>query len=1290
MNPSRQQQYVDLITELLNCPTGEEGRVLQQHPDLLDTGLLVVMQAYVRHLEEEGHSDAARWLQGLSESLQENGSSDRGGGDSSLSEEGLHDRARFLNQLISTVTEHPGDTELAHNVLDEHVEQIDEATVEIFLRHVTDQIRNAKSKEQSSAWADVAVTVGNVLLMYPRGPRDISLEWAIGAYKAALTVYTREEAPHNWATGQNGLGTAYKDRIREDRAANLERAIDAFEKALTVYTREDAPHDWAMVQNNLGNAYSNRLRDDRAANLERAIDAFEKALTVYTREDAPHRWATVQNNLGGAYRERLREDRAANLERAIDAYEKALTVYTREAAPHRWAGVQNNLGNAYQDRIRDDRAANLERAIDAYEKALQVHTREAAPHDWAQVQNGLGGAYRERLREDRAANLERAIEAFEKALTVYTREAAPHRWATVQNNLGGAYQDRIRGERAANLERAIDAYEKALTVHTREAAPYDWAQVQNGLGNAYRERLREDRAANLERAIEAFEKALTVYTREAAPHRWATVQNNLGGAYQDRIRGERAANLERAIDAYEKALQVHTREAAPHQWAQVQNGLGNAYQERIRGERAANLERAIDAYEKALQVHTREAAPHLWARAQNNLGAAYSERLRDDRAANLERAIEAFEKALQIHTREAAPHDWAMAQNNLGAAYRQRIRGKRAANLERAIEAYEDALEVYRPDTDPTKALTIGRNLARLFREENRWEEARETLRIAVEAVEAARDEALDDQRRREIIEEAIDVYAGMVEACLRTGRPTEALAYAERSRSRTLADLLHGRDIEPSADVPDDLLEEDAALRRRIRELRRQIQSGNAGAIGDGAAGPPPDLGGDRPAGDLRRASPAPTPVSEREDLERELRDAVRRRQDVITQIGEHDPAYRQSLAATPAEFADVARLAERQDTAIVEWYQTEGRLHAFIVVPGAEAPEVVSLGPDVWEETVDAIQRYQSGYGHGWTNGRRGSGLPDLLRELSGRLRLPEIIGRIPESCRSVLLVPHRALHLLPLHALSASGESETILLDRFPDGVRYAPSAFLAGLTGALDRPDFDALWAAENPTGDLAFTELEVSHLRHHFPQASVFAREEAARPALRGDQGVQGSHCTHFACHGRFNAEAPLDSSLMLAGSELTLGEVFELQLPASRLTVLSACETGLTDITDLADEYVGLPSGFLFAGSQAVVSSLWPVSDVSTSILMMEFYDRLAAAGPGEQSVTRALTGAQQWMRAASAADLEAWAKDRHRLSAGQRLRLRTELQKAIHGAPAGAPPLGEPYHWAPFRVVGD
>ena len=44
MHSSRIQQYTGPIEQLLACPSGEEGQVLQEHQDLVDTGLLAVMK----------------------------------------------------------------------------------------------------------------------------------------------------------------------------------------------------------------------------------------------------------------------------------------------------------------------------------------------------------------------------------------------------------------------------------------------------------------------------------------------------------------------------------------------------------------------------------------------------------------------------------------------------------------------------------------------------------------------------------------------------------------------------------------------------------------------------------------------------------------------------------------------------------------------------------------------------------------------------------------------------------------------------------------------------------------------------------------------------------------------------------------------------------------------------------------------------------------------------------------------------------------------------------------------
>ncbi|WP_370589645.1 CHAT domain-containing protein [Tychonema sp. LEGE 07203] len=62
---------------------------------------------------------------------------------------------------------------------------------------------------------------------------------------------------------------------------------------------------------------------------------------------------------------------------------------------------------------------------------------------------------------------------------------------------------------------------------------------------------------------------------------------------------------------------------------------------------------------------------------------------------------------------------------------------------------------------------------------------------------------------------------------------------------------------------------------------------------------------------------------------------------------------------------------------------------------------------------------------------------------------------------------------------------------------------------------------------------------------------------------------------------------------------------------------------------------MGLPSGFLYAGSMNVVSTLWSVDDFATAILTIRFYQELQS----RVSVAVALNSAQNWMRAASKED---------------------------------------------------
>lgn len=91
---------------------------------------------------------------------------------------------------------------------------------------------------------------------------------------------------------------------------------------------------------------------------------------------------------------------------------------------------------------------------------------------------------------------------------------------------------------------------------------------------------------------------------------------------------------------------------------------------------------------------------------------------------------------------------------------------------------------------------------------------------------------------------------------------------------------------------------------------------------------------------------------------------------------------------------------------------------------------------------------------------------------------------------------------------------------------------------------------------------------------------------------------------------------------------LTAEEISRLDLSNTDIVVLSACDTGLGDISKIDGVY-GLQRGFKRAGVESVLMSLWKVDDRATRILMVEFYRNLMNGKTKLQS----LKEAQQYLR---------------------------------------------------------
>jgi CHAT domain-containing protein len=684
------------------------------------------------------------------------------------------------------------------------------------------------------------------------------------------------------------------------------------------------------------------------------------------------------------------------------------------------------------------------------------------------------------------------------------------------------------------------------------------------------------------------------------------------------------------------------------------------------------LEEAVAAYEEALGIHRQLAAaqPAVYApdlaTTLTNLGNALQELRR------YEAALAAYEEALAIRRRLAQQQpqvyepDVAMTLNNLGNALYQLRR------LEEAVAAYEEALGIYnRHDIPDEKARTLG-NLGRLYLSERRYEDALPYLREAADLVERLRAEGLSPQRRRQIMDEHLHIYKNLLICLMKLELYDEALAVAERGKSRLLLDLLTAQELRPK-NAPE-------PLQRRYEELLFRAR-----AIADELERPdPPDLPPD--ARETRRAQLR----GEHQQVSREL-------DKVIADIRRADPAF--LPAAQPLTHEQIVQLAQEAQTTILSLRVTEEGSYAFLVYPDGSR-EVVVI-PDftlkrLWELAVAGWAQDYYTDREGWLQqmeARLSALYRELLSPVHQRLR-----AKLGAGVHPLLIVPNRALALLPLHACwwDENGQRR-YLMDEFV--VRYAPSLTLFQILWARERGRRELLLAVANPTGDLPFAEYECEQIEACWggARAQVLWREQGTREAVL--ENAASAHLLHFACHGVYDLANPLESPLLLANGEtLTLGAMLELlNLPHAQLVVLSACETALVDPAEQADEHFGLALGPLYAGAPTAWGTLWAVADVATGLLMGKAYELLRAG----KSKVAALREAQLWLRDLTAAQaqeiLEAQAA-----AAGQPTRevALTEMtrmalaqllpvQRRFALMDDTERPFAHPYFWAAFQCVG-
>ncbi|WP_437221832.1 CHAT domain-containing protein [Planctomicrobium sp. SH661] len=189
-------------------------------------------------------------------------------------------------------------------------------------------------------------------------------------------------------------------------------------------------------------------------------------------------------------------------------------------------------------------------------------------------------------------------------------------------------------------------------------------------------------------------------------------------------------------------------------------------------------------------------------------------------------------------------------------------------------------------------------------------------------------------------------------------------------------------------------------------------------------------------------------------------------------------------------------------------------------------------------------------------------------------------------------------------------------------------------LSEKTGKINREGIQVL--VQQQATESAFRKLAPGFHILHVATHGYFATSAGSKPAGQ-DPGAQGQG---FSANETIENYHPgLLSGLAMAGANspdaggeedgiLTADEIATLPLSNVDLAVLSACETGIGQLT-YGDGLIGVQRAFQIAGARSTIASLWKVNDHATQVLMTRFYQNL---WDGSHSRLDALRDAQIWM----------------------------------------------------------
>jgi CHAT domain-containing protein len=710
-------------------------------------------------------------------------------------------------------------------------------------------------------------------------------------------------------------------------------------------------------------------------------------------------------------------------------------------------------------------------------------------------------------------------------------------------------------------------------------------------------------------SLDTYQKALSIFRDTGMRFDEITALQDMGSVYR------KLKNYPEALKLYQQAFLIAETTGNCLDAAQSKYLISQAYLDTGNDQQVITSSNETLAIAEKLVKETRKFA--IQAGINNVLAKAKIKQK------NYTEALEYAQKAQSLAQQSRFPTVEAIVFTTLAEVY------VALKQPQKAIQTYRDQLVLYQTlSWQPEKSQTLY-DLAKLERKEGDLKAALSSISEAIDIVENIRQEIVNPELKTSFFATKQDYYALKIDILMdlhqqdpTQGYNAQAFDTSERSRARTLLELLNESNADIRQGVDPKLLDQENALKDKTTALEKQWS-------------------------ELINKNPT---EQQKAFFQQERKNLLAQYQAIQDTIRAKSPKYAALKYPQPLTLAQVQQQILDPETALLQYSLGEEKSYLWIITKNGFTSHILPAQKEIETAARELLNAIQYGKDDTANINQAANQLSQLVLTPAAKLKQKRLVI-VPDGVLSYVPFATLTLNNQPLinqHELVNLPSSSSIALIRQETQNRKPAPKTLAILADPIFSADDQRLKTPQkrpiSPTnpdlnqlainrvtktlkksravGDnnqftrLPGTRQEAQAILALLPKTeTIVAFDEQANLNLAINPQLSQYRMLHLATHGVFNGEEPTDSGIILSlvdakgtpiNGFLRLNEIFNLNLPAE-LVVLSACETGLGQEIK-GEGLVGLTRGFMYAGTPRVLVSLWKVDDQATAEMMTRFY----------------------------------------------------------------------------------